>query len=66
MAIVFDRKNILVIGGAGFIGSHLCDELVKENKVICIDNFSSSLENNIHHLLSNPNFIFINYDFSVR
>lgn len=60
--IIFDRKNVVVIGGAGFIGSHLCDELVKESKVICIDNFSSGVEKNIDHLLSNPNFAFINHD----
>ncbi|MCF7819921.1 MAG: GDP-mannose 4,6-dehydratase [Candidatus Pacebacteria bacterium] len=62
--IIFDKKNVLVAGGAGFIGSHLCDELIKEAKVICIDNFSSGDERNIDHLLSNPNFVFINYDLS--
>ena len=62
---IFDKKNILVIGGAGFIGSHLCDELVKENKVICVDSFITSAVRNIEHLLGNPNFIFINYDVSL-
>lgn len=60
--LIFDKKNILVTGGAGFIGSHLCDELVKENKVICLDNFSSGSEKNIDHLLSEPNFVFIRHD----
>lgn len=56
------RKNVLVTGGAGFIGSHLCDELVKENNVICLDDFTSSFERNIDHLLQLPNFEFINHD----
>ena len=60
--VIFDKKNVLVAGGAGFIGSHLCDELVKTCKVICVDNFVSGSERNIDHLLANPNFVFINYD----
>jgi len=59
---IFEKKNILVTGGAGFIGSHLCDELVKKNKVICIDNFISGDEANIDHLLQNPDFQFIKHD----
>lgn len=59
---IFDKKNILVIGGAGFVGSHLCDELVKSNKVICIDNFITGDNMNISHLLQNPDFRFINHD----
>lgn len=62
--VIFDKKNVLVAGGAGFIGSHLCDELIKTNKVICVDNFVSSSERNIDHLLSNPDFVFINHDLS--
>jgi len=62
--VIFDKKNVLVAGGAGFIGSHLCDELIKNNKVICIDNFITGSERNIDHLLANPDFIFINHDLS--
>ena len=62
--VIFDKKNVVVAGGAGFIGSHLCDELIKDCKVICIDNFISGSERNIDHLLANPDFIFINHDLS--
>lgn len=62
--IIFDKKNVIVAGGAGFIGSHLCDELVKYSKVICIDDFVSGSQKNIDHLLANPNFVFINHDLS--
>lgn len=59
---IFDKKNILIIGGAGFVGSHLCDELVKANKVICVDNFLTGDNMNISHLLQNPDFRFLNHD----
>lgn len=59
---IFERKNVLVTGGAGFIGSHLCEQLVREAKVICVDDFSNSGPNNISHLLQYPNFEFINHD----
>lgn len=62
---IFEMKNILVTGGAGFIGSQLCDELIKTAKVICVDSFISSQQSNIEHLLQNPNFIFINHDISM-
>lgn len=61
---IFDKKNVLVIGGAGFLGSHLCDELIKSSKVICIDDFSSGDEKNIDHLLAHPDFRFIRHDMS--
>lgn len=59
---IFEKKNVLITGGAGFIGSHLCDELTKSSKVICIDNFISGDEANIDHLLQNPDFQFIKHD----
>jgi len=62
--ILITRKNILITGGAGFIGSHLCDELVKKNNIICLDDFSSSQVENIKHLLQNPNFEFLKHDIS--
>ncbi|RMD59484.1 NAD-dependent epimerase/dehydratase family protein [Candidatus Parcubacteria bacterium] len=59
---IFDTKNVLVTGGAGFIGSNLCDRLVSGAKVICVDNFITGKEKNIDHLLANPNFRFIKHD----
>lgn len=56
-------KNILVIGGAGFIGSNLCEELVKRgHNVLCIDNFCTGSQKNIDHLLQSANFEFIKHD----
>lgn len=59
---IFDKPNVLVTGGAGFIGSHLCDRLLETRKVICLDNFSTGDERNIDHLLADPNFEFIKHD----
>ncbi|MFA7653553.1 MAG: NAD-dependent epimerase/dehydratase family protein [Candidatus Magasanikbacteria bacterium] len=59
---IFEKKNVLVTGGAGFLGSHLCERLLKEAKVICLDDFSNSTPQNIDHLLQYPDFEFINYD----
>ncbi len=59
---IFERRNVLVTGGAGFIGSHLCDRLVKNCHVICVDNFLTSSLANIEHLLQDSNFEFINHD----
>ncbi len=61
---IFDKKNVLVVGGAGFVGSHICDELVKSSKVICVDDFSTGDEKNIDHLLIYPDFEFVRHDIS--
>ncbi len=56
-------KRILVTGGAGFVGSHLCDRLVdQDHDVICLDNFFTSQKDNIAHLLNRPNFEFVRHD----
>src|SRR3989344_4731715 len=55
--------EVLVAGGAGFIGSHLCKSLLDENyKVVCIDNFVTGDRNNIREFLRNPQFEFIEHD----
>ncbi|HOP03369.1 MAG TPA: SDR family oxidoreductase [Tenuifilaceae bacterium] len=56
-------KRILVTGGAGFLGSHLCERLLNEgNDVICMDNFFTGNKSNIIHLLNNPYFELIRHD----
>ncbi|HAN17988.1 MAG: NAD-dependent dehydratase [Bacteroidetes bacterium GWC2_33_15] len=59
-------KKILVTGGAGFIGSHLCERLLNEgNEVICLDNFFTGNRKNVVHLLSNPYFELIRHDITM-
>ena len=56
-------KRILITGGAGFLGSHLCDRLVAGgHDVICVDNFFTSQKTNVAHLLDAPNFELIRHD----
>jgi UDP-glucuronate decarboxylase len=56
-------KKILVTGGAGFIGSHLCERLLKEgNEVICLDNYFTGSKQNVVHLIDNPYFEMIRHD----
>ena len=57
------RKRVLVTGGAGFLGSHLCDRLIEAgNDVICVDNLFTGSKDNIRHLIDNPYFEFIRHD----
>jgi len=56
-------KRILITGGAGFIGSHLCEKLVNDgNYVICLDNFFTGSKDNVKHLLENPKFELVEHD----
>ena len=56
-------KRVLVTGGAGFLGSHLCERLVAEgHDVICVDNFFTSQKSNLAHLLAQPNFELLRHD----
>ena len=57
------RKRILVTGGSGFVGSHLCERLLSEgHEVICVDNFFTSARQNVEHLLDNRRFEIIRHD----
>ncbi|MGB7533579.1 MAG: SDR family NAD(P)-dependent oxidoreductase, partial [Halobacteriota archaeon] len=61
----FEDKIVLVTGGAGFLGSWICDVLVEQQaKVICLDNLVSGLQTNISHLMYKDNFKFIQHDIS--
>lgn len=57
------RKRIMVTGGAGFVGSHLCDRLIADgNDVLCVDNFFTGTRDNIVHLLGHPHFELMRHD----
>jgi len=57
------NKKVLITGGAGFIGSSLCDAFLKSgNEVVCLDNLATGFKNNISHLLSDGNFLFVEGD----
>lgn len=57
------RKRVLVTGGAGFLGSHLCEKLLKDDhEVLCVDNYYTGSKENIAHLLENPYFELIRHD----
>lgn len=60
------RKTILVTGGGGFIGSHLCERLLSDgHDVVCLDNFYTGSKNNIRHLLDSPSFELIRHDITL-
>jgi UDP-glucuronate decarboxylase len=60
---VSNRKRVMVTGGAGFLGSHLCERLLNEgNDVLCVDNFYSGTKDNVTHLLPNPHFELLRHD----
>ncbi|MGQ0456078.1 MAG: UDP-glucuronic acid decarboxylase family protein [Hyphomicrobium sp.] len=57
------RKSVLVTGGSGFLGSHLCDRLIADgHEVVCLDNFFTGSKRNIEHLIDNPRFELIRHD----
>jgi UDP-glucuronate decarboxylase len=59
----FSSKKVLVTGGAGFLGSHLCDRLVNDgHDVLCVDNFFTGGKRNVQHLLGNPRFELLRHD----
>ena len=56
-------KRVLITGGAGFLGSHLCERYVADDwEVICLDNFHTGSRQNISHLMSHPNFEVVRHD----
>ncbi len=60
---MFEQKRILVTGGSGFLGSHLCERLLDAgHDIICVDNFFTGSKNNIRHLIGNPRFELIRHD----
>ena len=60
---MFSRKRILVTGGSGFLGSHLCERLLERgDEVLCLDNFFTGTKENIAHLMGNPYFELIRHD----
>lgn len=60
---ISNRKRVMVTGGAGFLGSHLCERLLNEgHEVLCVDNFYSGTKDNVTHLMGNPHFELMRHD----
>ena len=60
---ISNRKRVMVTGGAGFLGSHLCDRLLQDGcDVLCVDNFYSGTKDNVAHLMGNPRFELMRHD----
>jgi UDP-glucuronate decarboxylase len=61
------RRRILVTGGSGFVGSHLCERLLGEgHEVVCLDNFFTGTRTNVEHLLDNHRFELMRHDVTER
>jgi len=61
--LMLSERRVLITGGAGFIGSHLCDRLIERgDEVLCVDNFFTGTRRNVHHLLSHPRFELTRHD----
>src|SRR5262245_35384153 len=64
--MISTRRRILVTGGAGFLGSHICDRLLDAgNEVLCVDNFFTGTRDNIAHLLKHPHFELLRHDITI-
>ena len=63
MGLTANQKRVMVTGGVGFLGSHLCKRLLNRGSdVMCVDNLYSGTKDNIAHLFTNPNFEFVRHD----
>jgi UDP-glucuronate decarboxylase len=61
--VVITKRSVLVTGGAGFLGSHLCERLLdRGHEVVCVDNFYTGARHNVHHLMANSRFELIRHD----
>jgi len=67
MNAVQQKKRVLITGGAGFLGSHLCERLLQDgHEVLCLDNFYTGTKDNIVHLVENPFFEMIENNYAKK